>query len=72
MPKLFRRSSGQTAAPRLLLAVVSLAALAFPGAPSAQPLQELYDKAKQEGELVLYGGGPTSLYEEPGRALGQK
>jgi ABC-type glycerol-3-phosphate transport system substrate-binding protein len=39
---------------------------------AAQTTQELYDKAKQEGELVLYGGGPTSLYEVPARAFEQR
>ena len=38
---------------------------------SAQTMQELYEKAKAEGELVIYGGGPTSLYEVPARAFEQ-
>ena len=49
---------------------LALAALAVPAA--AQTMAELYDKAKQEGELVIYGGGPTSLYEVPARAFEQK
>jgi ABC-type Fe3+ transport system substrate-binding protein len=51
-------------------AALTLAALAAPAA--AQSPTELYDKAKQEGALVLYGGGPTSLYEVPARAFEQK
>ena len=34
--------------------------------------QELYEKAKLEGALVIYGGGPTSLYEVPARAFEQR
>jgi ABC-type Fe3+ transport system substrate-binding protein len=33
----------------------------------AQSPQELHDKAKLEKELVIYGGGPASLYEVPVR-----
>ena len=58
-------------ASRFVLAL-SLASVAFPAALLAQPTQDLYDKAKQEGALVLYGGGPTSLYEVPARAFEQK
>jgi ABC-type Fe3+ transport system substrate-binding protein len=32
-----------------------------------QSMEELYEKAKVEGALVIYGGGPTSLYEVPAR-----
>jgi len=39
---------------------------------SAQPAETLYDKAKEEGALVIYGGGPTSLYEGPARAFEQQ
>src|SRR5215470_5232300 len=70
MPK--RNSSRPKGVPQLLCAASWLAALAFPGSLSAQPVQDLYDKAKQEGALVLYGGGPTSLYEVPARAFEQK
>ena len=38
----------------------------------AQSMQELYEKAKLEKELVIYGGGPTSLYEVPAKAFEQK
>ena len=70
MPNPFgpRACAGVTA--RAVVAALALAAVAAPGA--AQPTAELYDKAKQEGELVLYGGGPTSLYEVPARAFEQR
>jgi ABC-type Fe3+ transport system substrate-binding protein len=38
----------------------------------AQSMQDLYEKAKLEKELVIYGGGPTSLYEVPAKAFEQK
>src|SRR5450759_3604978 len=38
----------------------------------AQSMQQLYEKAKLEKELVIYGGGPTSLYEVPAKAFEQK
>jgi ABC-type Fe3+ transport system substrate-binding protein len=41
-------------------------------AANAQSMQALYEKAKQEKELIIYGGGPTSLYEVPARAFEQK
>ncbi len=62
MPKSF--PTGE--AVRASFIALSLAAL-MPGTLSAQTMQELYDKAKQEGQLVIYGGGPTSLYEVPAR-----
>ena len=70
MPKSFgpRVCAGATA--RAVVAALALAAVAVPAA--AQTTAELYDKAKQEGELVLYGGGPTSLYEVPARAFEQR
>jgi ABC-type Fe3+ transport system substrate-binding protein len=49
-----------------------VAALVAPRPLAAQSAAELYDKAKQEGALVLYGGGPTSLYEVPARAFEQE
>jgi len=55
------------------LATISLVALGCASvAPPAPSIEELYDKAKLEGELVIYGGGPTSLYEVPARAFEQK
>ena len=58
MPKPFgpRLRAGAAVWP---IAALALAALAVPCA--AQTPAELYDKAKQEGALVIYGGGPTSL-----------
>jgi ABC-type Fe3+ transport system substrate-binding protein len=35
----------------------------------AQSMREFYEKAKLEKELVIYGGGPISLYEVPARAF---
>ena len=46
--------------------------LAWPVALHAQSMDALYEKAKAEGELVIYGGGPTSLYEVPANAFKQK
>ena len=42
------------------------------GAAHAQDMQALYEKAKIEKELVIYGGGPTSLYEVPAHAFEKK
>jgi hypothetical protein len=41
-------------------------------APVEPPSEDLYEEAKQEGALVLYGSSPTSLYEVPARAFEQK
>jgi len=70
MPEPFgpRACAGVTA--RAAVAALALCIFAVPAA--AQTMAELYDKAKQEGELVIYGGGPTSLYEVPARAFEQK
>src|SRR5262249_3574814 len=56
------------------LAAVSLSVVACVAEPPRAPqgMQELYEKAKLEGELVIYGGGPTSLYEVPARAFEQR
>ena len=53
-------------------AVFGAASISLCGLAHAQSMQELYDKAKLEKELVIYGGGPTSLYEVPARAFEQK
>jgi ABC-type Fe3+ transport system substrate-binding protein len=56
------------------LASISIGA-AFCAASSfahAQSTDQLYEKAKLEKELIIYGGGPTSLYEVPARAFEQK
>src|SRR5262252_3494860 len=58
---------------RHAIVVVSIVALGCAAvAPPAPSMEELYDKAKLEGELVIYGGGPTSLYEVPARAFEQR
>jgi ABC-type Fe3+ transport system substrate-binding protein len=51
---------------------VAISLVAAGCATVAPTEQELYEKAKLEGELVIYGGGPTSLYEVPARAFEQK
>jgi ABC-type Fe3+ transport system substrate-binding protein len=48
------------------------AACAVAGLAHAQSMDTLYEKAKLEKELVIYGGGPTSLYEVPAKAFEQK
>ena len=70
MPKLFGPRLRAGAAARPAVAALALSVLAVPAA--AETMAELYAKAKQEGALVLYGGGPTSLYEVPARAFEQK
>jgi len=35
-------------------------------------MENLYERAKLEKELVIYGGGPTTLYEVPARAFEQQ
>lgn len=52
-----------------LATALGLLAITLPAPLAAQSMQELYEKAKQEKELVIYGGGPTSLYEVPARAF---
>src|SRR5258707_10424728 len=59
-------------ASRPLIVVACLIGSAWPASLSAQSMQDLYEKAKLEKELVIYGGGPTSLYEVPARAFEQK
>jgi ABC-type Fe3+ transport system substrate-binding protein len=68
MPSTFDPSLRAGDAARSLLLALALVLL-IPGALSTQPLQELYDKAKQEGALTIYGGGPAALYEVPARAF---
>jgi ABC-type Fe3+ transport system substrate-binding protein len=67
MPKPFGPRLRAGAVVRSIVTLLALAALAGPVA--AQTMAELYDKARQEGALVIYGGGPTSLYEVPARAF---
>ena len=54
------------------MVTLGLAAVVMPRPSSAQTMAELYDKARQEGALTIYGGGPTSLYEVPSRAFEQQ
>ena len=52
----------------LCVALISAGVLGCATTPApTQSVEELYEKAKVEGALVIYGGGPTSLYEEPAR-----
>src|SRR5215475_10746871 len=48
-----------------LLCAISFVML--PRVLHAQSMQDIFEKAKLEKELVIYGGGPTSLYEVPAR-----
>src|SRR6266850_2499523 len=52
------------------LGVLACAASAVPA--QAQGMRDLYEKAKLEKELVIYGGGPTTLYEVPARSFEQQ
>src|ERR1039457_4494054 len=56
------------------LAAISLgvAVCAAANLAHAQSMDALYEKAKLEKELIIYGGGPASLYEGPARAFEQK
>lgn len=58
--------------PRGAFVTLCVGALCAPQSVCAQTMEELYAKAKQEGALVIYGGGPTSLYEVPARAFEQQ
>ena len=51
---------------------ILIGAIVTAGSAHAQSMQELYEKAKTEKELIIYGGGPTSLYEVPTRAFEAK
>jgi len=56
------------------LAAISLGATVCAAASlaHAQSMDVLYEKAKLEKELIIYGGGPASLYEVPAKAFEQK
>jgi ABC-type Fe3+ transport system substrate-binding protein len=58
-------AAGRRALARGLVALggLMLAALALGAPASAEDLQALYQQARSEGELNLYGGGPARLYE---------
>ena len=54
------------------IAILFIGTIVIAGPARAQSMQELYEKAKAEKELIIYGGGPTSLYEVPARAFEAK
>ena len=54
---------------RVLHYIAIIGAIFIAGSARAQSMQELYEKAKAEKELIIYGGGPTSLYDVPARAF---
>ena len=62
-----------TAVARGLTAVVGSRLLASPSALSlrAQSLDDLYAKAKSEGALAFYAGGPTAPWEARAKAFGE-
>ncbi len=51
-----------------------IAALAFVGitAAHAETIDQLYQKAKAEGQVVFYSGGPVAPYERWGKAFTQR
>lgn len=54
------------------IAIFFVGTAVITGSARAQDMQELYEKAKAEKELIIYGGGPTSLYEVPALAFETK
>jgi spermidine/putrescine-binding protein len=54
------------------IAVVSLAAIGLAQTAAAQGIEQFYEAAKKEGALVLYGGGPITLYEPWAREFEQR
>jgi ABC-type Fe3+ transport system substrate-binding protein len=62
-----RARVGTAAAALFAVSFLACASLAH-----AQGVQELYEQAKLEKELVLYGGGPAALYEGPAREFAQR
>lgn len=59
LPKTFLRPTGLA----VLALVVAVAALAAPRPAMAQSNDDLYVKAKAEGKLTIYAGGPTAPWE---------
>jgi len=57
---------------RRAAALSFILSLGFAVCARAQSMDDLYEKAKLEKELVIYGGGPTSLYEVPAKAFEAK
>jgi len=54
------------------IVVMSLAAIGLAQAAAAQGIEQFYEAAKKEGALVLYGGGPITLYEPWAREFEQR
>ena len=48
---------------RVVVAAAAMAAVAWGTAAHGESLDDLYAKAKPEGALSIYGGGPARLYE---------
>src|SRR5262245_55568970 len=53
-------------------AIAALLALAIAQPAAAQPMDELYEKAKVEGSVVFYSGGPVTPYETFARDFEQR
>jgi ABC-type Fe3+ transport system, periplasmic component len=62
----------RVARPLRTIAAAGLAAVGLVQAAGAQSIEQLYDAAKKEGALVLYGGGPITLYEPWAREFEQR
>jgi ABC-type Fe3+ transport system substrate-binding protein len=54
------------------IAAASLAPVGLARAAATQSIEQLYEAAKKEGALVLYGGGPAMLYEAWAREFEQR
>ena len=62
-----------TSAKRISAALAAFAALSAGAAPGrAQSLDELYSKAKVEGALAFYAGGPTAPWETRAKAFNER
>jgi ABC-type phosphate transport system substrate-binding protein len=62
----------RVARPLRTIAAAGLAAVGLVQAAGAQSIEQLYDATKKEGALVLYGGGPITLYEPWAREFEQR
>jgi ABC-type Fe3+ transport system substrate-binding protein len=47
--------------------VCTIGLIGWGSSARAQSVDELYEKAKGEKELIIYGGGPAAMYEVPAR-----
>lgn len=56
----------------LRIAILLTGGIVVAASAHAQSMEQLYEKAKAEKELTIYGGGPTSLYEVPARVFEAK